>query len=60
MLTKKVVDICTAHFKNCSCNGCPLLRVCEIPNPEMPGATIRDKTEWWENMMNKAAEEAMA
>lgn len=57
MLNPKVNDICLTigGFKNCP--QCPLYDVCGMPNDEIPGDTLAEKTAWWEARMNEAADE---
>lgn len=56
MLSDKVMAICDANF-DYVCEKCPLQPVCSIPTPEQPGNSLREKTIWWSEQMNKAAEE---
>lgn len=55
MFSKKVNQICGSR-KVSQCPECPLFKVCDMPVHELPGETLQEKTVWWENEMNRAAE----
>lgn len=55
MLDVKVLDICAAMGGYKGCDSCPLYKACGVPNDEIPGDTLAEKTAHWEAAMNEAA-----
>ena len=57
MLDVKVDEICIAQGGYKGCDTCPLYAVCSMPHEAMEGATLTEKTAYWEARMNEAAKE---
>ena len=57
MLAVKVVEICATQGGYKGCDACPLYAVCSMPHEQMEGATLTEKTAYWEARMNEAAKE---
>lgn len=57
-LSEKVRQICDRNWSHRGlCGDCPLLPVCDIEKQALAGASLEDKTEAWEEAMNKSAED---
>ena len=57
MLSTRVQEICAAKCGYKGCDTCPLYSVCSMPHEAMQGETLAEKTAYWEERMNAAAEE---
>lgn len=57
-LSEKVRQICDQHWSHEGlCGDCPLRPVCDVEFHAMAGASWEEKTDAWEEAMNRAAEQ---
>lgn len=56
MLSDIVRSICNKAGGYKGCPTCQLYPVCSMPHEEQQGETLAEKTAYWEEQMNKAAE----
>ena len=50
------LEICAAKCGYKGCDTCPISSVCAMPHEAMQGDTLAEKTAYWEERMNEAAE----